>query len=125
MNGRKTFDRIIGIDYSGRDTPVKPLRALAVYCADGDKPPVRVCSQVDPLCRWTRAEIAEWLVERLQEQDRPTLVGIDHAFSFPIHYFQRYPGVTQGNWDRFLKDFRAHWPTDEDNERVAGDTGKT
>jgi ATP-dependent DNA ligase len=38
---------------------------------------------------WTRRGIAEWLVERLSE-DTPTLVGIDHGFSFPLQYFERY-----------------------------------
>lgn len=32
---------------------------------------------------WTRRGIAEWLAESLS-QGAPTLVGIDHAFSFPI-----------------------------------------
>ena len=108
MNRKRKFVRIIGIDYSGRDTPSKPLRVLSVYCADGDAPPVRVCSQAERLCRWTRAEIAKWLVERLLEQDRPTLVGIDHGFSFPIDYFRRYPRLLHRNWDDFLDDFRAH-----------------
>ena len=30
---------------------------------------------------------AEWLVERLAE-NVPTLVGIDHGFSFPLRYFE-------------------------------------
>jgi len=33
--------------------------------------------------------MAEWLVERLSE-DRLTMVGIDHAFSFPLRYFETY-----------------------------------
>ena len=118
MNRERRFVRTIGIDYSGRGTPSEPLRALAVYCADGNAAPVRVCSQVERLCRWTRAEIARWLVEWLQEQDRPTLVGIDHAFSFPIDYFRRYPVLLHRDWGDFLDDFQAHWPTDEDNQRV-------
>ena len=41
-----------------------------------------------------------------------TLVGIDHAFSFPLRYFEFHhlpPECTE-----FLDDFRRHWPTDED-----------
>jgi hypothetical protein len=60
---------------------------------------------------WTRRGIAEWLVERLAE-DAPTLVGIDHGFSFPIRYFERH-GLKH-EWDTFLEDFQYHRPTDED-----------
>jgi hypothetical protein len=31
--------------------------------------------------------LAEWLAERLSE-DVPTIVGIDHGFSFPLRYFE-------------------------------------
>ena len=56
--------------------------------------------------------IAEWLVERLAE-DMPTLVGIDHGFSFPLRYFEAH-GLLP-DWPRFLDDFQRHWPTDEDH----------
>ena len=59
---------------------------------------------------WTRRGIAEWLVEKLSE-GRPTLVGIDHGFSFPLAYFERY-GLPL-DWSFFLDDFQ-HWPTDDD-----------
>ena len=61
---------------------------------------------------WTRKGIAEWLVERLAE-DVPTLVGIDHGFSFPLRYFEAH-GL-KPDWPRFLDDFQRHWPTDEDH----------
>ena len=38
-------------------------------------------------------------------------MGIDHAFSFPLKYFQLYPHLLEGNWDDFLDDFRSYWPT--------------
>ena len=60
---------------------------------------------------WTRRGIAEWLVERLAE-DTPTLVGIDHGFSFPLRYFEVH-GL-KPDWPTFLDDFQRHWPTDED-----------
>jgi hypothetical protein len=31
-----TFTRYIGIDYSGRETPITSLRGLRVYLAEGD-----------------------------------------------------------------------------------------
>jgi hypothetical protein len=46
----------------------------------------------------------------LRETPR-TIVGIDHGFSFPLPYFEKYK--IQQNWDAFLDDFCAHWPTDE------------
>ena len=46
-----------------------------------DAPPVEVLPPPSPCKYWVRRGIAEWLVERLAE-DAPTLVGIDHGFSF-------------------------------------------
>ena len=53
----------------------------------------------------------EWIVGLLAD-DVTTLVGIDHAFSFPLRYFE-----TNGlklDWAAFLDDFQRHWPTDDD-----------
>ena len=55
--------------------------------AEGNSPPVEVPPPPSPRKYWTRRGIAEWLVERLAE-DMPTLVGIDHGFSFPLRYFE-------------------------------------
>jgi len=82
-----TFDRYVGIDYSGAETPTASLKGLRVYTADRGSPPVELQPPPSPRKYWTRRGIAEWLVERLSE-DRPTLVGIDHAFSFPLRYFE-------------------------------------
>jgi hypothetical protein len=41
----------------------------------------------------------------------PTLVGIDHGFSFPLRYFEVHR--LQPEWSAFLDDFQRHWPTDE------------
>jgi len=40
------------------------------------------------------------------------LVGIDHGFSFPLAYFERY-GLPL-DWNSFVDDFQRHWPTDDD-----------
>ena len=63
----------------------------------------------------TNTAIEQWLVERLGE-DVPTLVGIDHGFSFPLRYFEVY-GLSP-DWPTFLDDFQRHWPTDEDHTYV-------
>ena len=44
------------------------------------------------------------------------MVGIDHAFSFPISYFTAH-GLPL-DWPAFLDDFQSHWPTDGDHVYV-------
>jgi hypothetical protein len=104
------FDRYIGIDYSGAQTPISSLKGLRVYTADRKSLPIEVQPPPSPHKYWTRRGIAEWLVERLSEE-RPTLVGIDHGFSFPLQYFETHH--LPHNWQAFLDDFQRHWPTDD------------
>ena len=110
-----TFARYIGIDYSGAETPTASLKGLRVYLARNDALPVEINPPPSPRKYWTRKGIASWLIERLSESV-PTLVGIDHGFSFPQRYFDAH-GV-QRDWPAFLDDFQQHWPTDEDNTYV-------
>jgi hypothetical protein len=105
------FTRYIGIDYSGAETPTASLKGLRVYVADQALPPVEIMPPPSPRKYWTRRGIANWLVERL-DGDTPTLVGIDHGFSFPLRYFEKH-GL-KPDWPSFLEDFRHHWPTDQD-----------
>jgi len=109
------FTRYIGIDYSGAETPTASLKGLRVYMGERDFPPVEVPPPPSPRKYWTRKGIAEWLVERLAE-DAPTLVGIDHGFSFPLRYFEIH-GLLP-DWPTFLDDFQRHWPTDDDHTYV-------
>ena len=109
------FDRYIGIDYSGAETPNASLKGLRVYLATGDAPASEVLPPPSPRKYWTRRGIAEWLAERLAE-DVPTLVGIDHGFSFPLRYFEVHHLPL--DWDEFLDDFHHHWPTDVDHTYV-------
>jgi hypothetical protein len=92
------FDRDIGIDYSGAATPTSILKALRIYLAEGDAPPVEILPPPLPRKYWTRRGIAEWLVERLGE-DVPTLIGIDHGFSFPLRYSKAH-----GRWRRLTEE---------------------
>jgi hypothetical protein len=110
-----SFTHYIGIDYSGAETPTSSLKGLRVYVADRSSPPVEQQPPPSPRRYWTRREIAEWLVARLSE-DRPTLVGIDHGFSFPKRYFERHR--LPPDWPKFLDDFQHHWPTDGDHTYV-------
>jgi len=115
MSGIPAFDRYVGIDYSGAQTPTSSLKGLRVYMADRVLLPVEVAPPLSPRKYWTRRGIAEWLVERLSE-DRPTVVGIDHGFSFPLRYFDEHH--LAHIWPAFLDDFQQHWPTDENDTYV-------
>jgi hypothetical protein len=120
-----SFDRFIGIDYSGAEVPTSRLKGLQVYAAAPGGLPTQVPTPAIAAARaagvtrslpryWTRKEIAYWLIERLQSGE-VFIAGIDHGFSFPESYFQRY-GLT--DWPQFLDDFQRHWPTDGDHVYV-------
>lgn len=109
------FARYLGIDYSGAQTPNASLKGLRVYLASHDAPAVEVPPPPSPRRYWTRRGIAGWLAERLAE-DVPTLVGIDHGFSFPLRYFEYHH--LPPDWVEFLDDFQRHWPTDADHTYV-------
>jgi hypothetical protein len=109
------FSRYIGIDYSGAETPNSSLKGLRVYIADSAQPPFEVPPAPSPRKYWTRRGVAEWLLALLAE-DTPTLVGIDHAFSFPLRYFEMYH--IEPDWPAFLDDFQRYWPTDGDHTYV-------
>ena len=109
------FVRYIGIDYSGAETPTSSLKGLRVYSADRDSQPIEIQPPTSLRKYWTRRGIAEWLVKQLATI-RPTIVGVDHGFSFPIRYFEKH--ALKPDWPEFLVDFQRHWPTDDDNTYV-------
>lgn len=112
-NGR--FRRFIGVDYSGAETADASLKGLRVYQAHDNEEAFEVPPPIGPKRYWTRRGLAAWLVETL-DGSIPTLVGIDHGFSFPMRYFERYHLAP--DWSAFLEDFCAHWPTDAPNTYV-------
>ncbi|MBS1232683.1 MAG: hypothetical protein H6R42_337 [Nitrospirae bacterium] len=77
--------------------------------------PHEVYPPPSPRRYWTRRGIAEWLRDELSK-GRLTIAGIDHAFSFPLRYFESH--FLQPGWEKFLDDFQQHWPTDEDHMYV-------
>ena len=101
------FERYIGIDYSGAETCESSLKGLRVYMADRATKPREVAPAASPRKNWTRKTIAHWLVERLAEPVT-TLVGIDHGFSFPLKYFEKWSparlAVFPGRFSRALSD---------------------
>ena len=118
QGGVPSYELFIGIDYSGAQTPEARPKALQVYVARPGALPTKELSPTAsnngrPL-NWSRKEIAGSLIE-LARSGVPYLAGIDHGFSFPVAYFERY---RLGSWPAFLVDFAAHWPTDEDHTYV-------
>ena len=112
-----SFQKFIGIDYSGSGTPLTRTPGLQVYVATHDRLPKRVNPPSTPAGRnrnWCRKEVAEWLIEQANS-DKLFIAGLDFSFSLPLSYFQRY-GLT--DWDDFLADFVEHWPTDRDDATV-------
>jgi hypothetical protein len=106
------FDRYIGINYSGAETPTSRMARLQVYAVTGGGAPKPVTTPAAPEGQhwnWSRREIAEWLIGLARSKTR-FIAGIDHAFSFPVSYFDRYK---LKGWDQFLDDFGRHWPTDD------------
>ena len=114
-NSSPAFERYIGIDYSGAQTPTSSLKGLRVFVANRASAPIEVQPPYSPRKYWTRRGVAEWIVDQISAGE-PTLVGIDHGFSFPLGYFEvhRLPL----DWAAFLDDFQRHWPTDEDHTYV-------
>ncbi len=119
------FNLFIGVDYSGAQTAYSRLPGLQVYAGTHESitaisPSVlslqsSVESQPGPDGRgpksrnWSRQEVAQWLVQQVRSGVR-FIAGVDHGFSFPIDYFQRY---RLESWPAFLQDFVHHWPTDQ------------
>jgi hypothetical protein len=109
------FDRYVGIDYSGAQTPTSSLDGLRVFVADAASAPTAAAPPPTAKKHWTRRALAQWLVARLRGRER-VLVGIDHAFSFPLAYFEKHR--LPYDWPAFLDDFQRHWPTDDDHTYV-------
>jgi hypothetical protein len=109
------FTRYLGIDYSGAETPSSSLSGMRLFSATAMQPPVEIPPPPSPRKYWTRRGLAEWLAVELRDGP-PTLVGIDHAFSFPLRYFETC--LIPLDWPAFLDDFQQHWPTDGDHTYV-------
>jgi hypothetical protein len=102
-----SFDTYIGVRYSGRKAPKERVDDLIVFTAVVDHEPYRELNFADSEGRWSRQDLAEWLLAKLTGDER-VVVGLDHAFSFPQSYMDRH-GLE--SWEQFLRDFAEHWPT--------------
>jgi hypothetical protein len=105
LKQKMMFDLHIGIDYSGRATPLTRTSALQVYAAgNDDQEPVCIRAPAASPTKnrhWCRQEIAEWLIEQALGENT-FIAGIDHGFSFPLSYFQRFQLVS---WSAFPRRF--------------------
>ena len=115
------FTRYIGIDYTGGETCVTGRDGLRVYVAEGSGEPQEVLPPERFLARkrkkfWCRKGVAHWLKECLAE-DVPTIVGIDHAFSFPKPFFEKHD--IELDWYTFIDSLSDEWQTDQDDVTVA------
>ncbi len=100
------FREYVGIDYSGAGLPADHIPGIQVCGADQRS--IRMQSPADSTHQnWSRSDLAEWLATRLRDQVC-RIVGIDHAFSFPEEYFNRY---SLKNWDDFLRHFVKKYDT--------------
>lgn len=100
-----TFARYIGIDYSGSGEPAALNPGVQVFMGDVISEPIAVHGSAGG--KWSRKAAAEWLFEQMT-QTEPVVVGIDHAFSFPLEKMG-----DASNWTDFLTTFRETWRTDE------------
>ena len=110
------FDSVIGIDYSGAETPNSRLQGLAVYKSiHGAEPQKVITPDACPYGpkNWSRQGIAEWLVEQLKTER--VFVGIDHCFSLPDEWFELQ---SLPNWYEMLRHFPLWWPTHKPNVYV-------
>ena len=94
-----SFDSYVGIDYSGAQSPTSRLPGLRVFVADRVAEPVEVRPTGVPRKHWTRRGVAEWLAGLLSGS-KVALAGIDHGFSLPLRYFEKY-GIAH-DWPLFL-----------------------
>ena len=83
------FKTYVGIDYCGAKTPTSRLKGLRVFKATLNSEPMKVKFPAGKKWNWTRKEIAHWCFEQLKDKD-PVIIGIDHGFSNPMSYMERY-----------------------------------
>lgn len=108
------FDMHIGIDYSGAATADRRLRGLRVFAAAGGRMPALADPGARVGANWTRREVYRYCLSAIAGERR-VIIGIDHAFGFPLRYLERNG---HGTWDEFLEDFARRWPTTEPDATV-------
>lgn len=102
----------MGVDYSGAATAECNLGGIRVYQADARSEAVEIPPPLTQRGRknWSRHDLAHWMSDHLKNGP-PTIIGIDHGFSFPMRYFEKHR--IRPDWGAFLDDFVLHWPADQ------------
>ncbi len=113
------FERYIGIEYSGAEGPDDEIPGIQVYVAGSQVGETCNCDLVDSPY-WSRKTLAQWVLKELSEGPL-TLLGIDHAFSFPREFLN---AKGWNSWDSLLEQFDAlcnarHLPVSQVRRNVA------
>lgn len=87
------FQRFIGIDYSGADSPLTARPNMAVFEASRGS---RSAAPVPGY--WSRKSVFDYLVSLLDGE--PALIGVDHGFSWPVEALDHL-GLT--SWPELLQ----------------------
>ncbi|KKK32866.1 hypothetical protein WQ57_17160 [Mesobacillus campisalis] len=105
-----SFDGYIGIDYSGRGSPVQRVTGIQVVKMDsrGDFERISPPESQGRTFSWSRKEVYEYLKQKLKGANEKYIIGIDHCLSFPQSYFKQHH---LQNWDQFLLHFQSLWDT--------------
>ena len=84
-----SFEKYIGIDYSGTGTPPTRTAGLQVYMATNDRLAKRVNPPFTPKDQdrdWCRKEVAEWLIQQAHS-GKPFVAGMDFLVFTPALLF--------------------------------------
>lgn len=96
--------KFVGIDYSGAQTATSRLPGLRLCIAGEKGAPEELRNDGR---NWTRQALAKKIADLLTNATEPHIVGIDHAFSFPIGYHEKHD---LADYDAFLSHLTTRWP---------------
>jgi hypothetical protein len=105
------FAAHIGVDYSGAALPTKPLRNLCVATTDKQMNAELLRNWNGQRRNWSRQDLFHWFATILHTRE-PVIVGIDHAFSFPM------PFLGKNAWPYFCKSFISTWPSHQKTVKI-------
>lgn len=105
------FEHYVGIDYSGKGSPLQKHASIQIFIAGPEGEPARAKGNRS----WSRHGVYLYLAECLEAQRAgmrgPMIAGIDHGTSFPLSYFQEETETKPllPTWLAFMAHFHARW----------------